>query len=117
MTRQWEVNCELLRCPEDLQVAPRLEHDVLQLIREGVANAVRHGMAQQVSISLDVGESGLSLIIADNGAGFSAPSGASEVAAKKPWSLSERVRELRGSLALYSKPGSTRITISIPKDV
>jgi signal transduction histidine kinase len=114
LSRQWGARCELIRCPEDLQVAPQLEHDVLQLTREGIANAVRHGRAKTVSISLDVGEAGLSLIIADDGLGFSAPLEGSTDPSRKPWSLNERVRELKGNLTLYSKPGSTRVTISLP---
>jgi signal transduction histidine kinase len=114
VSRQWGARCELIRCPGDLQVMPQLEHDVLQLIREGIANAVRHGKAKTVSISLDVGETGLSLIIADDGLGFSTPLEGSNDPSRKPWSLNERVRELKGSLALYSKPGSTRVTISLP---
>jgi signal transduction histidine kinase len=111
--RQWDAECELLRCPEGLRLSPQLEHDVCQLVREGVANAVRHGNATRVSISADSGETGLSLIIADNGSGFvveqvdgNAPS--------KPWSLNERVHELGGSLALYSSANGSRVTISVP---
>lgn len=114
MARQWNAHCELLKCPEGLQVAPHGEHAVLQLIREGIANAVRHGQAQHISISLDAGETGVSLIIADDGQGLSAPQISSDGDLQKPWSLNERVGELGGSLTLYSKPGSTRVTISLP---
>ena len=115
MARQWSATCELIRCPEALKVPAQLEHDVHQLVREGIANAVRHGKATHISISLDSGETGLSLIIADNGSGFSVqhPNG-EDGTARKPWSLNERVRELGGSLALYSSPKGSRITISLP---
>jgi signal transduction histidine kinase len=115
MARQWNAQCRLIRCPEALRIPPQLEHDVHQLVREGIANAVRHGKAGEISISLDAGDTGLSLIVADNGLGFSVQQGGGEVgAAQKPWSLNERVRELGGSLTLYSSPNGSRITISLP---
>ena len=115
MARQWSATCELLRCPDSLTVPAQLEHDLHQLVREGIANAVRHGKATHISISVDAGDTGLSLIVADNGSGFSLqhPNGADGIV-RKPWSLNERVRELGGSLALYSSPKGSRITISLP---
>jgi signal transduction histidine kinase len=113
LARQWNVECELIRCPETLKLPPQLEHDVCQLVREGVANAVRHGGAHLVSISADVGGTGLSLIVADDGSGFVVEQDG-EGTTNKPWSLSERVRELGGSLTLYSSTHGSRITISIP---
>jgi signal transduction histidine kinase len=115
MARQWNVECELIRCPPRLQCEPLLEHGVHQLVREGIANAVRHGKASRVSISLDAGETGVSLIVADNGSGFAVQEseGAAD-AARKPWSLNERVQEFGGNLALFSGPSGSRITISIP---
>lgn len=113
MTRQWSASCELVRCPNALQLSPKLEHDLQQLVREGIANAVRHGGASHISISVDVGETGLSLIIADNGSGFNFAGPEGETP-KKPWSLNERVHELGGSLSLYSSSNGSRITVSIP---
>jgi signal transduction histidine kinase len=111
--RQWGAECELLRCPEGLRLSPQLEHDTCQLVREAVANAVRHGKAKKISVSADTGDTGLSLIVADDGAGFVVqPEGGA--VPPKPWSLNERVHELGGSLALYSSERGSRITISIP---
>jgi signal transduction histidine kinase len=113
LARQWNAECLLVRCPEALKLPAHLEHEVCQLVREGVANAVRHGKAGKVSISADVGQTGISLIIVDDGSGFIVDQEA-EGSAKKPWSLNERVRELSGSLTLYSSMNGSRITISIP---
>jgi signal transduction histidine kinase len=115
--KQWGVECVLVRCPENLSVAPALEHGVQQLVREGVANAVRHGKAGRISISLDSGTTGLSLIVADNGSGFPVKPAEENGALRKPWSLNERVHEMGGMLSLYSSPSGTRITISLPFDL
>lgn len=115
MERQWNVACELTRCPEDLKIPSRLDHEVHQIVREAIANAVRHGKADHVSISLDAGQTGLSLIVADNGAGFPVEKGdGGNEEGTGPWSLNERVHELGGTLVLYSTARGSRITISIP---
>jgi len=81
------------------------------MLREAVANAVRHGGAKRIDIGLAVSKDQLRLSVADNGSGF--PTSNNEGAAE-PWSLKERVERARGSLRLVSKPGSTNILISLP---
>ena len=114
--RQWGVEVELVQCPESLTLPASLDQALHQLVREGVANAVRHGKATYVSISVNSGRTGVSLVIADNGRGFSVkPDAAGEPGAKiKPWSLNERVQALNGHLSLYSSPEGSRIIISLP---
>jgi signal transduction histidine kinase len=114
MERQWNAECILVRCPENLRVPSSVEHDLHQLVREGIANAARHGRADRVSISLDAGEAGLSLIIADNGSGFGSSDDYSAEQVRKPWSLNERVHQLGGTLTLFTNSKGTRITISLP---
>jgi len=111
--RQWQVDCRLARCPETLSLSDILRHAVQQLLREAVANGARHGHASRIDVSVDVGENGVSLIVADDGRGFdNADSDPS--AAERPWSLNERVQELGGSLTLFSNSRGSRITIALP---
>jgi signal transduction histidine kinase len=120
MERQWGIACVLERCPPDISIQPRLAHELQQLIREGISNAVRHGGADTVTISIDSGANGISLILADNGSGFpgsAVASGKELVETKTPSSLNERVHELGGSLVIYSSHTGTRITISLPREV
>jgi signal transduction histidine kinase len=66
-------------------------------------------------VSVSVGEAGLSLVLADNGKGFTGGNHSpSEPLSSKPWSLNERVHELGGDLRLYSTPNGTNIIISVP---
>jgi signal transduction histidine kinase len=113
LARQWDVDCRLARCPEALSLSDTLGYGVQQLLREAVANAVRHGRASRVDVSVDTGESGVSLIIADDGRGFDNADG-DPSAAERPWSLNERVQELGGSLTLFSSSRGSRITIALP---
>lgn len=86
-----------------------LSHEVQQLAREAVANAARHGKAGRISVRIVLADGWLKLHIADDGAGFSAATPASD-----PWSISERVRTLRGELGIDSGPDGTRLAISLP---
>ena len=88
-----------------------MSHALRQLMREAVANAVRHGKATRVSATVEAGEAGLSLVIADNGSGFADDK---VEAATKPWSLHERVQELGGTLSLYSTGQGSRVIVSLP---
>jgi signal transduction histidine kinase len=111
--RQWQVDSRLVRCPEALSLSDTLRHAVQQLLREAIANAVRHGHASRVDVSVDIGEKGVSLIIADDGRGFDNADG-DQSAAERPWSLNERVQELGGSLTLFSSSRGSRITVALP---
>jgi signal transduction histidine kinase len=84
-----------------------LGHELRQLLREAVANAVRHGAASEVRVALCRGEGSLQLLVADNGSGFADGSGA-------PWSISERVAVLGGELEVHSGKGGTRLIIFLP---
>jgi signal transduction histidine kinase len=81
------------------------------LLREAVANAVRHGGADRVDVGLSVARGQVELSVADNGSGFAASDGVAEL---EPWSLKERVERAHGSLRLDSAPGSTNVRISLP---
>ena len=109
LSQQWSVNCSVTADGDRGSIPIRLQLDLQQMLREAVANAVRHGGADRVDVGLAVEDDRLQLRVADNGSGF-AESG--EVA--EPWSLKERVERAHGSIRLVSEPGSTNILISLP---
>lgn len=87
----------------------RLSHEISQLVREAIANAAKHGEAREVAIFAAVADRNLSLTFRDNGRGFGGKAKASA-----PRSLSERVRELGGSVSVDSTPGGATITLRLP---
>jgi signal transduction histidine kinase len=86
-----------------------LAHELRQLVREAVANAVRHGQARHIEVSLEENEDALLVTIADDGAGF-----ADVAAARRPRSISERVTQLGGKLALETGVDGTTLHLSLP---
>ena len=108
--QQWSIECEVGASSDAASVPIRLQLDLQQLLREAVANAVRHGGATRVDVDVDVENEQLRLQVKDNGSGF-APANGTPL---EPWSLKERVDRAHGSLSLYSEPGCTNIVITLP---
>jgi two-component system, LuxR family, sensor kinase FixL len=60
-------SCDL---PRQLKIDAAVATHLYRITQEAVHNAVRHGRASRVRVSLRVGAAGLSLAIEDNGSGF-----------------------------------------------
>jgi len=109
LSQQWSVDCNVNGNGETGSIPIRLQLDLQQMLREAVANAVRHGGAKRVDVGLAVENNHLQLRVVDDGSGFKKTGNGSE-----PWSLKERVERAHGSIDLVSRPGSTNILISLP---
>ncbi len=89
---------------------------IINIVREGVSNALRHSGATRITVSLRDLARSVRLSITDNGVGFNASSaqgvghGLSNMAA--------RAQKVRGVFSLQSMPGKgTRISLDLSKDV
>lgn len=92
------------------------EEQLLRISQEGITNALKHANAQEIQVELKFASDLVQLSIDDNGRGFDILS--------KPTStgqhfglagMQERVKQLRGTFSIDSKPGrGTTITVSIP---
>jgi signal transduction histidine kinase len=86
--------------------------DVLQILREAVSNALRHGNAAQVNVTLREDGQKAGFEVVDNGRGFEpgVPSQGNGLA-----NIAERARELGAELIVESSPGKgTRIKLIFP---
>ncbi len=111
LSRQWSVECHVEGRGDEASIPIRLQLDLQQLIREAVANAVRHGSASRIDVDVGVDEEMLRLKVRDNGSGFVRNNAKSQV---EPWSLKERVERAHGSFSLSSEPGCTNLVIDLP---
>ena len=83
----------------------------LQITREAVSNALRHGKADKVKVTLQSTISGVLFEVADNGCGFDATS--TESHGKGLANFALRARDLGAELQVSSDPGQgTRIEIT-----
>lgn len=94
---------------EPVDAPADLAYEIANIVREAVANAVRHGQAEEIELSLERTPQGLALAIADNGSGF--PPGTGPEA---PRSIRERVLRRGGALDVQSSAGETRLSITLP---
>jgi signal transduction histidine kinase len=106
LERQWSMQCDISFDPPSMRAPASLQHELEQLIREAVANAVRHGEAKRITIAIAEKEGLLELRIADDGNGFPVEGAFADADLRArgvgPRSLHERVQALRGTLALVS---------------
>ena len=109
----WHLTAALVDGGDPIMVPVSLSHEVRQLVREGVANAARHGGGDRVAVDLAEADAWLTLAITDNGRGFPADEpGAPGV---RPSSIAGRVAALGGSLAVAAvEPHGARLSIALP---
>lgn len=110
LATQWDVLCEFSAHTTDMMVPSRLHLDAQHLIREAVANAVRHAGAKSVTIRLRSEADHLKLDFINDGARYPA----SPLTSEMPRSMSERVKLAGGALELTRGMGVTRISVSLP---
>lgn len=110
LSRQWNVRCEFYAKQADLMMPTRTRLDAHQLMREAVANAVRHAAAKSISIEASAMGRDFRMEIINDGAEFPLRGGRLEM----PTSLKDRVDQAGGMLDLARGMGVTKLSISLP---
>lgn len=106
---RWGIDCALT-ADEGLPQVPLLAlHEFEQVLREAVANAVRHGDARRIDVQLRRRKDQIMLDIVDDGLGFPA-----RPRPLHPRSIATRVADLGGRLDVESQPGRTALRIVLP---
>jgi len=95
-----------------------LEHQLLRICEEALANVVKHAHATRVEVVLDFASHEVQLQIRDNGCGFEPKSwGASRSGHFGLLGIEERVATLCGVLSVDSAPGrGTRLLMTFPTE-
>ena len=97
----------------EARLSPTQIPDILQIVREAVSNALRHGSASQITIRLHEDGDRLALLVADNGTGFNPATASSEGHGLA--NFRSRAALLNAELRLDSQPGNgTRLVITFP---
>jgi signal transduction histidine kinase len=97
---------------DDLTVPAPVEHALLRITQEACGNAVRHGNARRLTVSMTRQDGHVELGVRDTGTGFdpSAPHAGSGLA-----HIRDRVAELGGTLDIDSAPGrGAALTVRVP---
>jgi signal transduction histidine kinase len=97
---------------EDITVPAPVEHALLRITQEACVNAVRHGGARRLAVSLARQDGHVELSVRDDGSGFdpvASPAGAGLS------HIRDRVAELGGTVNIASSPGcGAALTVRVP---
>ncbi|MGY2290060.1 sensor histidine kinase [Pseudomonas sp. SDO528_S397] len=108
---QWSLECRqsLTGIPEEMAVA------AFRITQEAVTNMLRHAQARNLRVCLQRLPEGLSLLISDDGLGFSPATDPALEGQRGMAGMSERIDQLGGTLSVDSQPGQgTRIEALFP---
>jgi len=97
---------------DDVTVTAPVEHALLRITQEACTNAVRHGGARRLTVSMSRQDGHVELAVRDTGTGFdpAAPHAGSGLA-----HIRDRVAELGGTVDIDSAPGrGAALTIRVP---
>jgi len=119
LEQQWGVHCEVGVDPKDFVIERPFQQEIELLVREAVANAVKHGSAQRVSLKFTGSDKQLRLQLSDDGIGFPDPGSFDDsdlrTGTMGPRSLYDRVQALGGSMQLSSHAGAgSQIMVQFP---
>jgi signal transduction histidine kinase len=103
----------------NLRLPDRICRELFQIYRESLHNIKKHANASHVVVKLGQDEAQVSLVVDDNGRGFSFSGRYSSEELDRlrlgPISIKERTRSVGGTLTVESNPGhGARLTIEIP---
>jgi signal transduction histidine kinase len=97
---------------DDITVPAPVEHALLRITQEACANAVRHGSARRLAVSVSRQDGHVQLAVRDTGTGFdpAAPQAGSGLT-----HIRDRVAELGGTVDIDSAPGrGAALTVRVP---
>jgi signal transduction histidine kinase len=99
---------------EPVQLAPAVEHAVLRVVQEALANAFKHGRPDRIRLRLGHQDGQVAVTVDDDGDGFD-PARASERHGLGVGLMRERVAELGATFKLDSTPGrGTSVRVLLP---
>jgi signal transduction histidine kinase len=97
---------------DDVAVPAPVEHALLRITQEACVNAVRHGNARRIAVSMTRQDGHVELAVRDTGSGFDP---AAQHAGSGLAHIRDRVAELGGTVDIDSAPGhGTAITVRVP---
>jgi len=91
---------------------PQVEEALFRIVQEALANVARHSGARHAEVRLHADPAGVSLTIADDGAGFDPATARRGFGLR---SMSERAAALGGTLDVQSGSDGTRISVRCPQ--
>ena len=115
----WNLAVDLATT-DGVDAPSRLRRHAYSIVREALANAVRHGRATRASVRVERSGNAIGITITDNGSGFDFQGrwnlGELRALNAGPASLINRVAALGGQLTVESSPRGARLEINLPTE-
>jgi signal transduction histidine kinase len=94
----------------------RLDHNLLRIGQEAIANAVKHAHCQKISVELQFEPAQFKLLIVDDGCGLTShPSRSEDSGHYGLMGMRERARKMGGEFSIRRcADGGTQIMVTIP---
>lgn len=108
----WGISIRMVPQSDPFAIPSWMAHELDGILREAVANAVRHGGANDIVVTVAGDSSRLAMTISDNGRGF--PKGEDLV---RPRSITDRVIGLGGAITLPPVPEGACLEIILPMEI
>jgi len=117
--RETGIAVDVLGEPPARELPVQICRELFQIVREGLNNIKKHSGASHVVVKLREEENRISLVVDDNGRGFSFAGRLSSEELDQlrlgPISIKERTRTIGGRLMIESTPGhGARLTVDVP---
>ncbi|HEY3291719.1 MAG TPA: PAS domain S-box protein [Anaerolineae bacterium] len=102
---------------ETLNLSPRVETQLMQIVKEALTNVRKHASARRVNIQIMADTESVSIVIADDGKGYDTSQAVTDDGRHfGQQMMSDRAREIGASLEVQSTPGKgTQTTIRVPR--
>jgi len=103
---------------ENLRYEPMVQHQIVRIVREAVANAIAHAKAGRIGVRLDraaVADGSGRIEISDDGCGFDVAARSAAEGHFGIRGMQERARRIGGRVEIDSTPAAgTRVTLTLP---
>lgn len=101
-----------------LRYEPMIQHQIVRIVREAVANSLTHAKAGRIGVRLDRAAAAAGpgrIEISDDGCGFDVPARSTAEGHFGIRGMQERARRIGGRVEIESAPGAgTRVTLTLP---
>ena len=106
---------------EELQVEESVASNLYRIVQEAFTNVVKHARCNAVSLAMFLADSGLAMVIKDNGQGFSLEDVNQREIEQRGMGIfimTERAKAMGGKLQIVSKPNQgTELQVEVPLDL
>lgn len=121
--QRYQVNIHLWLPPSlpSVPFAPKVEEQVLYILREAIGNAAKHARAQRIDVGFEISETAIQITVMDDGVGFEPGQQALPNAEGQHVGLHvmmQRAAQIGANLQISSQPGvGTRIHLNVLRSI